>query len=104
MKLRPGLAALGHVDPLQPEGARQLRRDARALGWELIEVPLPGYTIHLDGHLAMVDEDLALIDAGGLPFDFLERLHAEGIETIHVDPGEASGRMNAARARARGAC
>jgi len=90
-KLRPGLAALGTSIRCNPEGARQLRAVLAEVGWELIDVPLPGYTIHIDGHLAMVDQDLALIDADGLPFFFLERLRAEGIETIHVAPGEEWG-------------
>jgi N-dimethylarginine dimethylaminohydrolase len=90
-KLRPGLAALGTSIRCNPEGARQLRAVLAELGWELIDVPLPGFTIHIDGHLTMVDQDLALIDPDGLPFFFLERLRAEGIETVHVAPGEEWG-------------
>ena len=59
------------------------------IGWELLVVPLPGYTIHLDLHLTMVDVDRALVDVPGLPFEFLEELGRRGIETIHPDPGEA---------------
>ena len=49
-------------------------------------VPLSGYTIHLDLHLAMVDADRALVDVPGLPYWFLEELGQRGIETIHPDP------------------
>lgn len=95
VKLRPGLAAFGTSIRCNAEGARQLRETLARIGWELIVVPLPGYTIHLDLHLAMVDVDKALIDAAGLPFDFIERLHAEGIETIHADTSEGEWSLNA---------
>ena len=91
VKLRPGLAAFGTSIRCNAEGARQLREVLARIGWELIVVPLPGYTIHLDLHLAMVDVDRALVNAPGLPFDFLERLRAEGIETLHAAPGEEWG-------------
>jgi N-dimethylarginine dimethylaminohydrolase len=91
VKLRPGLAAFGTSIRCNPEGARQLRDVLARVGWELIVVPLPGYTIHLDLHLAMVDAGKALVDAPGLPFDFLERLQEEGIELVHADPSEEWG-------------
>jgi N-dimethylarginine dimethylaminohydrolase len=89
VKLRPGLAAFGTSIRCNAEGARQLGEVLARIGWELIVVPLPGYTIHIDLHLAMVDHDRALVNAPGLPFAFLERLKAEGIETIYPDPTEA---------------
>jgi N-dimethylarginine dimethylaminohydrolase len=95
VKLRPGLAAFGTSIRCNAEGARQLRETLARIGWELIVVPLPGYTIHLDLHLAMVDAERALIDAAGLPFDFLERLREEGIETIHADTSEGEWSLNA---------
>jgi N-dimethylarginine dimethylaminohydrolase len=95
VKLRPGLAAFGTSIRCNAEGARQLRETLARIGWELIVVPLPGYTIHLDLHLAMVDAGKALIDAAGLPFDFLERLREEGIETIRADTSEGEWSLNA---------
>ena len=91
MKLRPGLAAFGTSIRCNDEAAQQYREVLERIGWELIVVPLPGYTIHLDLHLAMVDRDRALIDAAGLPFWFLEDLRARGIQAIHADPSEAWG-------------
>lgn len=91
VKLRPGLAAFGTSIRCNPEGARQLQEVLARIGWELIVVPLPGYTIHIDLHLAMVDVDRALVNAPGLPFDFLERLRSEGIEILHAEPGEEWG-------------
>jgi N-dimethylarginine dimethylaminohydrolase len=91
VKLAPGVAAFGTSIRCNDEGARQLTEIMARIGWELIVVPLPGYTIHLDLHLAMVDTHKALVDAPGLPFWFLEELERRGIELIHADPSEAWG-------------
>jgi len=90
-KLRDGVAALGTSIRCNDAGAEQLREVLARIGWELIVVPLPGYTIHIDLHLAMLDLDLALVDAPGLPYGFLMRLKAMGIDVIHADPSEAWG-------------
>ena len=89
VKLRNGLAAFGTSIRCNAEGARQLQTVLERIGWELLVVPLPGYTIHIDLHLAMVDVDKALINAPGLPYEFLTELKARGIETIYPDPSEA---------------
>ena len=89
VKLAPGVAAFGTSIRCNDEAARQLKEILARIGWELIVVPLPGYTIHLDLHLAMVDRDRAIVDAAGLPFWFLEELRARGIEAIHPDPSES---------------
>ena len=89
VKLRPGLAAFGTSIRCNAEGARQLAQVLERLGWELLVVPLSGWTIHLDLHLAMVDVDRALVDVPGLPYWFLEELERRGIEAIHPEPGEA---------------
>jgi N-dimethylarginine dimethylaminohydrolase len=91
VKLRPGLAAVGTSIRVNDEGARQLGEVMNRIGWQLLVVPLSGYTIHIDLHLAMVDTDKALVDAAGLPYWFLKLLETEGIEAIHADPSEAWG-------------
>ena len=91
VKLREGVAALGTSIRCNPAGAEQLAEILARIGWELIVVPLPGYTIHLDLHLGMLDSDLALVDAAGLPYGFLTRLEAMGIELVHAAPGEVWG-------------
>lgn len=91
VKLRDGVAALGTSIRCNQAGAEQLRAILATLGWELIVVPLPGYTIHLDLHLAMLAPDLALIDSAGLPYTFLVRLKELGVELIEIEPGEAWG-------------
>ena len=88
VKLTPKLAAYGTSIRCNEEGARQLREVLDVLGIELLVMPMGGFSIHLDGHLGMVDTDKALIDAAGLPYWFLDRLREEGIETIHCPPDE----------------
>ena len=61
VKLRDGVAALGTSIRCNDEAADALRDVLGRIGWELVVVPLPGYTIHLDMHLAMLDVDLALV-------------------------------------------
>jgi N-dimethylarginine dimethylaminohydrolase len=87
-KLTPRVAAVGVSIRCNEEGARQLEEVLRPLGIELLVVPLSGFSIHLDGHLAMVDRDKALVDAAGLPYWFLERLRELGIEGIWRHPDE----------------
>lgn len=88
VKITPRLAAYGTSIRCNEEGARQLREVLDVLGIELLVVPMGGYSIHLDGHLGMVDRDRALVDAAGLPWWFLDRLRAEGIDLVHCPPGE----------------
>ncbi|MBV9166866.1 MAG: hypothetical protein JO321_12365 [Solirubrobacterales bacterium] len=89
VKIRPGLAAFGTSIRCNEEGARQLGEQLARIGWELLVVPLAGYSIHLDLHLAMVDVDRAIVDAAGLPYGFLRKLAELGIRPIHPDPEEA---------------
>jgi N-dimethylarginine dimethylaminohydrolase len=91
VKLREGIAALGTSIRCNEAGAEQLREILARIGWRLIVVPLPGYTIHLDLHLAMLDTDLALVHTEGLPFAFLSELDRMGIELVHADPSEEWG-------------
>jgi N-dimethylarginine dimethylaminohydrolase len=88
VKLRPGLAVVGTSIRCNAEGAAQLREILGRVGVELIVVPMTGWSIHIDGHLAMVDVDKALITPGGLPYWFIDRLHELGIETIVAHPSE----------------
>jgi N-dimethylarginine dimethylaminohydrolase len=91
VKLGHGQAAFGISIRCNPEGARQLQDVLARIGIELIVVPLPGYTIHLDLHLAMLDVDKALVNPAGLPYTFLQNLDALGIETIAAHPDEPWG-------------
>jgi N-dimethylarginine dimethylaminohydrolase len=88
VKLTPRLAVYGTSIRCNEEGARQLREVLDVLGIELLVLPLGGFSIHVDGHLGMVDVDKALVDVAGLPYWFLDRLQREGIEAVPCPPGE----------------
>ena len=80
--------AIGVGVRVNREGAAQVGEVLARQGVELLVVDLPGYDIHLDVSFLMIDRDLALINAQGLPFSFLEELSARGIQTIEIDPGD----------------
>ena len=88
IKITPRVYAFGASIRCNPEGARQLAEVLAPLGVELIVVPLAGWSIHLDGHLSMVDRDKALCDVRRLPFWFVDRLRELGIDLIEVLPEE----------------
>jgi N-dimethylarginine dimethylaminohydrolase len=87
-KLTPRVAAFGTSIRCNDEAASQLAETLRWLGIDLIVVPMSGYSIHLDGHFAMVDVDKALVDPTGLPHWFLDKLAELGIESIWSHPEE----------------
>ena len=60
----------------------------RWIGYELIVVPMCGFSIHLDGQFAMVDVDKALVNPPGLPYWFLDRLRTLDIEAVFRHPEE----------------
>ncbi len=88
VKIRPDVAALGLSTRCNEEGAEQLEEVLRRLGIELIRVPLPGFSIHLDGHLAIVGPDKALVDGRSLPYWFIARLQAMGFQLLWRHPEE----------------
>jgi len=79
-------AVIGRSIRVNDEAIRQLDEVLRAQGVELIVVDLRGYDIHIDGSFVMIDRDLALVAAEGLPFTFLEQLKALGVRTIEITP------------------
>jgi N-dimethylarginine dimethylaminohydrolase len=94
IKLAPGLAALGTSVRCNEEGARQLATLLALQGIELVVVPLPGYTVHLDVHFAMVDVATALVDVVGLPYTFMDDLRRRGFELIEADHSERPWALN----------
>jgi N-dimethylarginine dimethylaminohydrolase len=87
-KLTPRVAAFGTSIRCNVDGARQLEETLRGLGIELVVLPMPGFSIHLDGAFGMVDVDKALVDPPSLPHWFLDRLVELGIEPIWCHPNE----------------
>ena len=79
-------AVVGRSIRVNDEAIRQLDEVLRGQGVELIVVDLRGYDIHIDGSFVMIDSDLALVAAEGLPFTFLERLKALKVRTVEITP------------------
>ncbi|WP_066942115.1 dimethylarginine dimethylaminohydrolase family protein [Microtetraspora fusca] len=88
VKLNRDVAAYGTSIRCNREGLDQIRRLVEPAGVNVIEVPLPGYLIHIDGAMVMIDHDLAMVNSTLLPYEFLTTLRTLGIETVEVPPGE----------------
>jgi N-dimethylarginine dimethylaminohydrolase len=87
-------AVIGRGIRINDEGVRQVAEILQHQGVELIVIDLRGYDIHIDGHFLMLDVDLALVWARGLPFSFLERLKQLGIDTVEMTPDDNSWIVN----------
>jgi N-dimethylarginine dimethylaminohydrolase len=70
--------------------AVQVKSVLDVLGIELIEVPLTGFSLHLDGAIVMVDRDKALVNVERLPYWFLEYIKKLGIKPIYTDYRDGS--------------
>ncbi|MGI9412675.1 MAG: dimethylarginine dimethylaminohydrolase family protein, partial [Hyphomicrobiales bacterium] len=87
-------AVIGRGIRINDDGIAQVADVLRYQGVELHVVDLRGYDIHIDGHFLMIDVDLALVWARGLPFSFLEKLKELGIRTIEMTPEDNSWIVN----------
>lgn len=90
--LRPDVAVIGVSSRVNEEGARQLEEVLAVQGTRLIRVQIPGYRLHIDGALVMLNHDVALVNPVILPFVFMEEVKKLGIRMItlnHEDPSWA---------------
>ena len=87
-------AVIGRGIRINDDGIAQVADVLKYQGVELHVVDLRGYDIHIDGHFLMIDVDLALVWARGLPFSFLEKLKELGIRTIEMTPEDNSWIVN----------
>ncbi|MGB3313716.1 MAG: arginine deiminase family protein, partial [Albidovulum sp.] len=94
-------AVIGRSIRVNDDGIAQIADVLRYHGVETIVVDLCGYSIHIDGHFLMIDRDLALVSAEGLPFTFLERLKAMGIRTVEITEEDNSWVINGLAVRPR---
>ncbi len=79
-------AVVGRSIRVNDEGIAQVAEVLNRQGVELSVADLSGYSIHIDGAFLMVDVDLALIDAGRLPYSFIQKLRALNVRTIEITP------------------
>lgn len=90
--IRPGVAVIGISSRVNEEGARQVEEVLATQGARLIRVQIPGYRLHIDGALVMLDHDVALVNPVILPFVFMQELKRLGVRMIplnHEDPSWA---------------
>lgn len=92
-------AVVGRSIRVNDAAIAQVAEVLRTQGVELITVDLCGYSIHIDGAFLMIDVDLALIDAGRLPFRFLEQLREHKIRTVEITPDDDGWIVNALAVR-----
>ncbi|WP_111721100.1 dimethylarginine dimethylaminohydrolase family protein [Homoserinimonas sp. OAct 916] len=81
--LRKDIALYGTSIRCNEEGARQLETMLEPLNIELIKIPLPGYTIHIDGQFMILDDKTVMANVHRLPYQFLATLEELGFEIIH---------------------
>jgi N-dimethylarginine dimethylaminohydrolase len=91
LRLAPGLWAAGTGVRCNARGFERLRDVLGWMGVELLSVPLPGWSIHLDMHMGVVDSGRVLARSHELPYDFLETLRGRGIEVLDAPAEEPSG-------------
>ncbi len=66
------------------EGARQIEEVLATQGVRLLRVDLPGYALHVDGEIVMVDQDLALVNVTRVSWRLLETLKELKIRWVEV--------------------
>ena len=77
------------------DAVTQMREVLSWSGVEVLTLETPGYSQHLDGFMAMVDVDKALVNPTMLPYDFMVELKKRGIEMIHICPEDPPFAVNA---------
>ncbi len=87
-------AAIGLSKRGNKSGADQVRHVLEVLGINLIEIPLVGFSMHIDGAIVMIDHDKALINVERLPYWFTDHLKGLGIEPIQADFRDAKLAVN----------
>jgi N-dimethylarginine dimethylaminohydrolase len=92
--LNEKVAAIGLSKRGNKCAAEQVRKVLEVQGTELIEVPLVGFSMHIDGTLVMVDNDKAIINVERLPYWFIDKLHELNIEPIQADYRDAKLAVN----------
>ena len=86
--VNPKTCAVGAGVRVNREGVEQVAEVLRRQGVELLVAELPGYDLHLDFSLVMIDRDLALVNAAGLPYLFMQDLKARGVTLFEIEPGD----------------
>lgn len=73
---------------------KQIKCVLDVIGINLIEIPLVGYSMHIDSAIVMIDHDKALVNIERLPYWFINKIKELGIEPINADYRDASYAVN----------
>ncbi|MBN35210.1 MAG: amidinotransferase [Rhodospirillaceae bacterium] len=92
--LNEDTAVIGISSRVNNEAADQFEEVLNRQGVELLRMQVPGFRLHIDGMLVMVDVDTALINPILLPFEFMEELKSRGIRLIELSPEDAPFTIN----------
>jgi len=87
-------AAVGTSYRGNAEAVDQIRNVLKHQDIELIEVPLTGYSLHIDGACVMISHKRALVDVTRLPWWFLSRLEELDVQLVHLDPRDGPSALN----------
>lgn len=74
--------------------AAQIRNVLSVQGIDLLEIPLVGFSMHIDGAIVMIDHDKAIVNIERLPYWFIDKLKELGIEPIYADYRDAKLAVN----------
>jgi N-dimethylarginine dimethylaminohydrolase len=85
IKLAPSVALFGTSIRCNTDGADHLADILKYFGIQLIQVPLSGFEFHLDGTMAMIDVDRALVSPTTAPHWLPDLLREHGVHPIWVD-------------------
>ena len=77
--------AIGMADRSNAKGVEEIRKQLEPLGYRIIPVPLNPAYLHLDMCFNLVDENLAVAYAKGLPEEFRKKLKELDIELVEVE-------------------
>jgi N-dimethylarginine dimethylaminohydrolase len=72
----------------------QVRKVLEVQGIELVEIPLVGFSMHIDGAVVMIDHRKAVINIERLPYWFVDYIKDLGIEPIQADYRDAKLAVN----------
>lgn len=71
------------------EAINQVKALLEPMGIEVIVVEVPGYEIHIDGMLSIIDKKTALVNSTLLPYTFICKLQSLGYKLIEIPKGES---------------
>lgn len=83
--LDPAHVAVAQSTRCNDEGIQQLKEILEPMGIEVIVVPCPGYSLHIDGFFAIVEEKTVLIRSSMLCYFLIDWFRQNGWKVLDAD-------------------